>query len=155
MANEKLKAFISKFRDSKRIATSRTVDFLRDNTTAGIIEDFNRKQLAKGRDANDKELGNYSEMRTMQRIAAGKQVRFIDLKFTGEWYDNIFASSKMVGKKPALVMGNTEIEKTESINSDKQHRFDNALGLNEENRDKVGMMVALHIRNELLKYYMV
>ncbi len=32
-------------------------------------------------------------------------------------------------------------------------RFEKALGLNEESRNKVGMMVALEIQKELLKYY--
>lgn len=151
--NLALKTFIGKLRRSRQFAANKAVDFLRQNDTAQIIEDFNRKQLEKGTDSEGNQLGDYGELRTMQRIVAGKQVGFIDLKFTGEFHDNIFSSSKLMSAaKPAIVMGNSDTTKLEDINND--GRFNNAIGLDDKSRDKVGFMVAMEIQKELLKYYM-
>jgi len=154
--NKILRDFAAKFRKSKQVAACLADEYLRKNDVAQVIEDFNREQLAKGKDSNDEELGDYSEWRTRERIIAGKQIAFIDLKFRGEFYDNIFASSKLASagchgaKKAVLVMGNTD-PKLADINADS--RFKDAIGLNEKNRDKVAFMIATHIQKELIKYY--
>ena len=153
MKNQKLLTFINKFKSSQQFAAKEVVVFLKNNTNAKIIEDFNRQQLAKGKDSNEKEVGDYSELRTGQRLLAGKQVGFIDLNFTGEFYESIFVNSGLVtDKKPALFVGSSDSKFGDIIEDE---RFKEVLGLNQENRDKVGFMIAQHLQKELLRYYSV
>jgi len=116
------------------------------------IETMNRGQLSIGKDAYDEELGDYGELRTGQRLLAGKQVEFIDLNFTGEFYDSIEARGELKGKQAVLAIDSMS-SKWDDISED--DRFKDALGLNDKNRNKLGHMIALHIQKELTKYYSV
>ena len=151
MKNQKLLAFISKFKTSQQFASKTAVNYLNTNGVGTIIGDFNRKQMSEGKDSNDKELGNYGELRTGQRLLVGKQVGFIDLKFTETFHKSIFVNSGMItDKKPIITIGSTDPKFGDIMEDD---RFKDALGLNQEDRNKVGMMVAMEIQKELLKYY--
>jgi len=149
--NQILKTFINKLKTSEQFAARTTVVFLKNNSNANIIEDFNRKQMSEGKDANDQELGNYGEMRTMQRMLAGKQVGFIDLDFTNTFHKSVFVNSGLItNAKPAILIGSSDPKYSDIVDDE---RFKDALGLKGENRDKVGMMIALEIQKELLRYY--
>ena len=153
MENQKLLTFINKFRNSETYAAEQVVIFLKSNTAAKIIEDYNRLQLSKGKDSKDKQLGDYGELRAMQRVFAGKQVNFIDLKFEGDFHKSIFSNAGLKSaKRPAIFIGSTD-PKFEDIMKDE--RFTDALGLNEADRDKVGFMIAMHLQVQLMKYYNV
>ena len=153
MENQKLLNFINKFKTSQEFAAKQAVIFLNNNSNAKIIEDFNRQQLSKGKDANGNELGDYGELRTGQRIAAGKQVGFIDLKFTETFHNSIYINPGLKNAKtPAIFVGSSDPKFDDIMKDD---RFKKALGLNEEDRNKVGFMIAQHVRNELIKYYKV
>ena len=154
MSNQKLLSFINKFKNSELFAAKQTVEFLRNSSTSKIIADYNRKQLSEGKGSDDKELGDYGELRTMQRVAAGKQVGFIDLKFEGDFHESIFADSGLItAKQPGIEIQSNDPKWGTDISQDE--RFKNALGLTGENRDKIGFMIATYIRNELVKYYKV
>ena len=153
MKNQKLLTFINKFKSSQQFAAKEVVVFLKNNTNAKIIEDFNRQQLAKGKDSKDVKLGDYGETRSWERERAGLQVGFIDLKFTEKFHESIFVNSGLItDKKAALFVGSSD-PKFGDIMDDE--RFKSALGLNQEDRDKVGFMIAQHLQKELLRYYSV
>lgn len=149
--NDKLKNFISKFRKSKSVAAKIAVNHISNGSLQNIIETMNRGQLKEGEDATGKDLGEYGAWRKAQREEVGLQTDFIDLKFEGNFYESIYAEGKMKNNKPAISIDTTSPEDWNAIRED--DRFKDALGLNQENRDKVGMMIATEIRNELLKYY--
>lgn len=152
MKNQKLFTFINKLRTSKDFVTKATVVFLRNNTNSNIIAEYNKQQMLKGKDSKGEQLGDYSELRTAQRMLAGKQVGYIDLNFTGQFYDSIYIDSGVVGNSPVLTV-NSDDPKLDDIMDD--DRFKDALGLDQTDRDKVGMMIATHLQKELLKYYSV
>ncbi len=154
MANKKLKTFIQKFKMSEQFSANIAVDYLSKNSVSKIIADFNRKQLEQGLGADDKDLGEYGAWRTEQREERGLQTDFIDLKFENKFHQSIFVEGKLLSaKKPAVAFDTTSPEDWAAIQEDV--RFENAIGLNQEDRDKVGFMVAMEIRNKLLKYYKV
>jgi hypothetical protein len=129
------------------------VQFL-DPTFAGSkIAVLIKKQMAKGEDSEGNRLGDYSEGWGEYRESRGKQTDFIDLEFTGDLYDKTFVEGKLLGaKKAGVVMGSTSPH-WEEIKDDE--RFEKAVELNSENRDKVGFMVASYIQKSLLKYYII
>ena len=135
---------------SLQFATNKAAQYIVNN--AEEIEVMNRVQLSVGKDANDQELGDYGKLRTGQRLLAGKQVEFIDLNFTGEFYSSIEARGELRGKEAVLAIDSMSA-KWDDISQD--DRFKNALGLNEKDRDKVGYMIAEHLQKELTKYYSV
>ena len=153
MENQKLLTFINKFKNSQEFAAKQVVAYLGNNSNAKIIEDYNRQQLSKGKDANNEDLGDYGELRTMQRIAAGKQVGFIDLKFEGTFHDSIYINPGLKNAKtPAIFFGSSDPKFDDIMKDD---RFKSILGLNEENRYKVGYMIAYYVQVQLMKYYQV
>jgi|2_EtaG_2_1085320.scaffolds.fasta_scaffold36238_2 hypothetical protein len=150
MSNDKLKSFIAKFRKSEQFAAKVAVDCFQ-NEGKGVAY-FNRKRLSAGEDAEGKDLGEYGVWRTEQREERGLQTEFIDLKFEGKFHESIYTEGKLLSAKtPAVVFKTTSPEDWAAIQED--NRFKDALGLNQEDRNKVGMMVALEIRNKLLQYY--
>ena len=151
--NTALKIFAQKLRNSKQFAANKSVDYINNNSTSKIIGDYNREQMLEGEDADRKDLGEYGAWRTTQRAEVGLQTDFIDLKFEGNFHESIYGEGKLLSAaKPAVVISTTSPEDWNAISEDE--RFKKALGLNQNNRDKVGMMIALEIQKELLKYYM-
>lgn len=150
---KELKSLINKFRFSDQFVVNKTAEFLSNNSTADIVENLNRQQLVEGEDSLGKDLGGYSLQRTVERRDAGRQTDFIDLKFTGDFHDSIFAQGKTNGNtKASLVMGSVG-DKWDEIQEDV--RFKDAIGLNQENLNRVGDMIAEHLIKELNKYYEV
>ena len=156
MANKKLLTFIQRLRTSRAFAANKVVDFVNGNNISKMIADFNRGQLKEGKDAYGIDLGTYGIWRTEQREERGLQTDFIDLKFEGNFHESIYAEGELKGgvKAKAFLNINTiSPEDWDAIAEDK--RFEDALGLNEKNRDALGMMIAQHLQKELLKYYSV
>ncbi len=152
--NKKFRLFIDKFKLSQQFAAKTAVDYLSKSSVAQIIADFNRKQLLEGRDATGKDLGEYGVWRKEQREEKGLQTEFIDLKFEGKFHQSIFVEGKLITPKtPAVQFGTTSPEDLDAIQEDV--RFEDAVGLDQESRDKVAFMVAMEIRNKLIKYYRV
>ena len=148
---KELLSLIQKFRDSNTFVAQRSAEFLSNNSTADIIEKYNREQLAEGEDADGNDLGGYGMRRTVERKDAGLQTDFIDLKFSGDFYDSIFAQGELKGSTRVNLKIDSIGDKWEEIKHDE--RFENALGLTQENADKVGVSLAEHIAKELNKYY--
>jgi|AntAceMinimDraft_4_1070372.scaffolds.fasta_scaffold79713_2 hypothetical protein len=155
--NQKLKDFIAKFRQSQQKATIAAVNAI--NNDDGDIYELNRKQMAVGQDAEGEQFGEYDGGHekgnkrgwARYRESRGKQTEYIDLHFYGKFYDSIYTQGKAMSvKKPALII-DAKGQRWEDLQKDE--RFKKALGLNQENRDKVGMMIALEIQKELLRYY--
>lgn len=152
--NTKFRLFIDKFRLSRQFAAKVAVDYLSNNSVGKIIADFNRKQLLEGEDAAGKDLGEYGIWRKLQRQEVGLQTEFIDLKFEGKFHQSIFVEGKLLSAKaPAVVVDVISPEDWDAISEDS--RFKDALGLNQEHRDKVAFMVAMEIRDKLVRYYNV
>ena len=103
-----------------------------------------------------KTLGEYGAWRTQQRSEVGLQTDFIDLKFGGDFHESIFAegtaSTHKSGARAAININTTSPEDWNAISED--DRFKDALGINAENRDKLGVQIANHIQKELLNYYL-
>ena len=151
MGQKALKDFIAKFRQSEQIATIKAVDYLSNGGVSNIIAEYNRKQMLEGEDSNEQDLGQYGAWRTMQRDERGLQTGFIDLKFDGNFHESIYVEGEILANRPAVVINTTSPEDWNAIKED--DRFKDALGLKGENRDKVGMMIALEIQKGLLNYY--
>ena len=152
MGNEKLKSFANRLRLSSQFVANKTATYFSDNAISSIVEDFNRKQLEGGGDSEGDGLGEYSPQRIEERLAAGKQVDWIDLNFTGEAYERIEARGQLAGNKPSLVIEGLG-DKWDSIRED--NRFNMAVGLTQKNIDIVGNMLADHLTKELTQYWTV
>ena len=147
--NKILKNFIDKFRKSEQFAANVAIDVVSPDYRGAKIASLNKVQMSKGKDINDEELGKYSEGWGTYRESRGKQIEFIDLHFTSQFYDSIVTEGKLISPKVAGLEIDASGEHWDNI----KDRFDTALGLNETDRDKVGNMIALEVQKSLLKYY--
>ena len=105
-------------------------------------------------DALGKDLGEYGAWRKAEREERGLQTDFIDLRFENNFYESIYAEGKLVGaKKASLLIDSLSPQDWDAIKED--GRFKDALGLNQKNLDKIGIMIADYLTKELTKYFTV
>jgi hypothetical protein len=148
--NQIFRNFINKFRRSEQYAAyiaSTSISALHSE-----IEILNKEQISKGLGSNDEGWGEYTDYWAQERIEAGLQSDVVDLKFTSKFYDSIHVEGEMLDAKTPEIKFDADSERLENLALHGE-RFEKALGLNEESRNKVGMMIALEIQKELLKYY--
>lgn len=104
------------------------------------IVDLNRVQLQIfGVDASGKPLGEYAQLSKKLREERGLQTDFIDLRFTGESQDSMKIKQK----------DDTSYELVaDTINWD-TNRFDDAIGLVDENEDKLTDIIIKQLEFEI------
>jgi hypothetical protein len=116
---------------------------LEDAVERGIIGDgfdiaeINREQLNSGLDANGERLGSYTETTKKIRQKRGLQTEFIDLNFTGHSQKTI--TTEKNGSSYALTANPRWDE----------DRFKDAIGISEDNEQKVTDIIILNIESEL------
>jgi len=150
--NTALKIFAQKLRNSKQFIANKVVDIVAPTYKGTKIVVLNKVQMSKGEDSEENQLGNYSEGWGEYRESKGKQIDFIDLQFTNKFAESIYTEGVLLSASKAALKINAKGQRWEDLQEDE--RFKKALGLNQDNRDKVGMMIALEVQKELLKYYM-
>jgi len=110
-----------------------------------FLKDLNREQLAVGQYTSGETIQDgYSAMWQRERMRVNKQIRFVDLNYTGEFYNNI-----EVRTTPNTVIFHTQDPKFARLSGLFPGGF---LGLNEENAGKVALFTANGIRNGLMEY---
>lgn len=125
------------------------VDLVGDNSIAeneDTIIDLNKAQMiVLGIDADGDQLGEYTPYSSQIREAAGLQTEFIDLRFTGDFQDSIELN---------LTPNGYEIDATDEKWTDKiEPRFPDALGLIDDNEDRVTNIITSKIEKESEKYF--
>ena len=101
------------------------------------IAEINREQLNSGLDANGASLGSYAEMTKAIRQKRGLQTGFIDLNFTGHSQKTI--TTEKNGNQYALTANPRWDE----------DRFKDAIGISEDNEQKVTDIIILNIESQL------
>ncbi len=99
---------------------------------------FNREQLAKGKNANNEDLGDYGGYYRTERAEAGYQVDYVDLKRTGKLYESIYA--RLEGDN-VEIFSTDNTEKVQSLifggNGVRKGGFgEEIFGLTDENKQK-------------------
>ena len=145
--NEELKRLLSKIRGRSPLFVAQSRQFalqwLLQNTV--ILEELNRKQLREGKDVHGETIQDgYSEIWGRQRVIKGRQVRYVDLNFSGDFYKSITADPTL-----NFVEFNSPDEKLSRLRQLFKTQF---LGLTQENATQVGFFAAQGIRDDLMKY---
>lgn len=114
---------------------------------------FNREQLAKGKNANNEDLGDYGGYYREMRGEAGYQVDYVDLKRTGKLYESIYA--RLEGDT-VEIFSTDNAEKVQSLifggNGVRKGGFgEEIFGLTDENKDKTKQLSTDEIIN-IVKY---
>lgn len=114
---------------------------------------FNREQLAKGKNANNEDLGDYGGYYREMRGEAGYQVDYVDLKRTGKLYESIYA--RLEGDT-VEIFSTDNAEKVQSLifggNGVRKGGFgEEIFGLTDENKDKTKELSINEIIN-IVKY---
>lgn len=122
------------------------------NANPAMLADMNRAQLTEGLYSDGTKIQeNYSPQWELIRTIKGKQVDFVDLNFSGEFYQSIQARST----PRSVIMFSTDNKiKETKLRGRKPLRLSlgGAIGLTQENATEAGYMAANGIRQNLMNY---
>jgi hypothetical protein len=117
-----------------------------------MLKDMNREQLSEGVYSNSEPIQDgYSDIWGMQRMINGRQIVYVDLNYTGDFYRSIAVTPVYKG----VLFSHTDdkIGKTRLRGGSKvKFGRGGALGLTQENANVVGGMMAQVIRDKLMKH---
>ena len=127
------------------------LDFLTVNTD--LLETLNTQQLAKGEYADGTSIQDgYSDMWQRERVINGKQVAFVDLNYSGDFYESIEATPSL-----STILFRSTDPKYKGIRLTKPNKLNRGLGgvlgLNQVNATFIAFQGANVVRNNLIEYF--
>ena len=149
--NEELKALYNQIKGRYPLilqhASIVAYKWLNDNSE--VIRQLNIDQLNSGEYFTGERIQDgYSEQWGNERVIKGKQVKFVDLNFTGDFQGSIQAIPQFNGSR-ASVKVTTPSAKFRRLT---QLFPDGILGLTAENANAVGWMIAPIVRGDMANY---
>lgn len=116
------------------------------------ILDLNRAQMiVAGIDSSNKQLGEYAPLSVKLRKERGLQTDYIDLRFTGEFQDKMYMD-KVGELQYELNSSDPKWEQGVDGNRSLQAQWPNAIGLNDDNEERVSDMIINDIDKNIDKF---
>ena len=161
MSVENLKKFALKLGQTQNFIVSATMDIIEADEFKKSVADHNRSKLRRGMGFDDTPLGSYAPDSIPIRIADNLQVAFIDLKRSGDFYDDIrVQSAKTSASTPAIMIDNTNWKwETDCVGWDADYslkdRWPDIFGINDKWLPYFGGKIATPLAQRISNFWKI